>query len=121
MKYINSIVFNFSKLKTYARTQISNLASLSDVSTLGKILPGVTPSDLNAITNPATKISVITNLGNAGLTSGITPTSSQRSAMLSNLLTALTSYTSSSNATFYLGNLTTNQLEYLYPLFVEAK
>ena len=96
------------------------MSSITDSSTLAKILPGITKSDLTTVSD-ALKLTTVVNLMSASLVNSIALTSNQRSAVLSSLLSSLSNIAGSTNATVYLANLTSGQLSSLYPLFIEAK
>lgn len=66
------------KLKSYARTQLAatGLASITDLNTLSKILPGITKSDLTSVSNDY-KVNTIVNILNASLTYNVLTTSNQ--------------------------------------------
>lgn len=70
--------FFIFKLKNYSRTilESKNLSSISDPSTLSKILPGISRRDLNKIDTSA-KVSALVNLVNASLSNGVPLTSTQ--------------------------------------------
>lgn len=65
-------------MKSYARTQLASagLASITDLGTLSKILPGITKTDLITIPD-ASKVDTIVNIVNASLVNGIAMTSNQ--------------------------------------------
>ena len=70
--------FIYFQLKSYARTQLASagLASITDLGTLSKILPGITKTDLITIPD-ASKVDTIVNIVNASLVNGIAMTSNQ--------------------------------------------
>jgi len=101
---------------TLASSCISSITSLSTISTL---LPGITADSLTCITD-SLKIATVVNIVNSALTYGYTSTSVQRGAILSSLLNSLSTLANSTNATVYLAQLSAANCQILYPLFIEA-
>ena len=86
---------------------------------MSKVLSGIKKSDLNKI-DDSSKVNSIVTMLSTSLSKNVDLTSSQRADMLNSLTSSLKIITGSTDPSVYLNNLTTTQLQSLYPIFIEA-
>lgn len=96
-----------------------SLESITDIDKLGKIVAGIKKSDIKKIPKENV-IATVVNMVNASITSERLISSKMRQHMRNLLKKQLIEQTQSELPATYLAALTSQQVQVLYPIFIEA-